>query len=510
MSAAPILVTGAAGFAGSHLARAPGRAAATSSAGRAPIPPPDSRGSRAGSRSTCSIATRVRARDRASCGRRRSTTAPALPHVGAVVGATRREPLAEQRARHAPPARRAAPRRRRLPRARHRLGARSTRRRRRRSPRTTPLAPASPYALSKLAQEQLGAARAAPRTASTSIVTRSFNHTGPRQSAGVRRAEHRAADRADRARRSRAGDPRRQPRRAARPHRRARHRARLRAADGARRRRATSTTSLRRRRTPIRVVLDALARTRPRRRPRRDRSRRGCGRTTSPVLVGDSARLRAATGWAPPIPFDQMLDDLLDYWRAEVQPQLTHSVSVGSVVDSVANIRRMSVDRHGICATSLRSRQAQADHPPDRRPGQSRRRRGAHRRDPPRRRGAVPGGAVPLGAEPREGDAVRVDAQPVPRLHARLPLLLRPPLPDAVRARRRTTSSRRSSSSRRTSSRCCGASCSKPSWTRRVRRRRHRHRLLSADRRPLQADAPLARGAAASSATRSASSPRDR
>ena len=39
------------------------------------------------------------------------------------------------------------------------------------------------------------------------------------------------------------------------------------------------------------------------------------------------------------------------------------------------------------------------------------------------------------------------------------------------------------------------AELDKPSWTRRLRRRRHRDRLLSADRRALQADARLARSA---------------
>ena len=35
-----------------------------------------------------------------------------------------------------------------------------------------------------------------------------------------------------------------------------------------------------------------------------------------PVLVGDATRLRAATGRQPRVSFEQMLDDLLDYWRA--------------------------------------------------------------------------------------------------------------------------------------------------------------------------------------------------
>jgi GDP-4-dehydro-6-deoxy-D-mannose reductase len=38
--------------------------------------------------------------------------------------------------------------------------------------------------------------------------------------------------------------------------------------------------------------------------------------TDIPVLLGDSARIRAATGWTPQISFDQTLDDLLNYWRS--------------------------------------------------------------------------------------------------------------------------------------------------------------------------------------------------
>ncbi len=34
-----------------------------------------------------------------------------------------------------------------------------------------------------------------------------------------------------------------------------------------------------------------------------------------PVLIGDPARLRRATGWQPRIPFTQTVDDLLAYWR---------------------------------------------------------------------------------------------------------------------------------------------------------------------------------------------------
>ncbi|MBI4505600.1 MAG: GDP-mannose 4,6-dehydratase [Chloroflexi bacterium] len=37
-----------------------------------------------------------------------------------------------------------------------------------------------------------------------------------------------------------------------------------------------------------------------------------------PVLIADATKFRARTGWAPTIPFRQTLADLLDYWRARV------------------------------------------------------------------------------------------------------------------------------------------------------------------------------------------------
>ena len=36
-----------------------------------------------------------------------------------------------------------------------------------------------------------------------------------------------------------------------------------------------------------------------------------------PVLRGDASRIRAATGWAPEIPLDQTLRDVLAYWREQ-------------------------------------------------------------------------------------------------------------------------------------------------------------------------------------------------
>jgi GDP-4-dehydro-6-deoxy-D-mannose reductase len=37
-----------------------------------------------------------------------------------------------------------------------------------------------------------------------------------------------------------------------------------------------------------------------------------------PVLLGDNGKFREATGWEPQIPYDQTLQDMLDYWRERV------------------------------------------------------------------------------------------------------------------------------------------------------------------------------------------------
>ena len=63
--------------------------------------------------------------------------------------------------------------------------------------------------------------------------------------------------------------------------------------------RALLDTLLASARVPIRVEIDP-ARVRP-------------AETTA--LVGDRSKLQALTGWAPQISFEQMLKDLLDYWR---------------------------------------------------------------------------------------------------------------------------------------------------------------------------------------------------
>jgi GDP-4-dehydro-6-deoxy-D-mannose reductase len=35
----------------------------------------------------------------------------------------------------------------------------------------------------------------------------------------------------------------------------------------------------------------------------------------TPVLLGDSTRIRSEIGWTPQVPLNQTLSDLLDYWR---------------------------------------------------------------------------------------------------------------------------------------------------------------------------------------------------
>ena len=87
--------------------------------------------------------------------------------------------------------------------------------------------PASPYALSKLAQEMV-ARHAGATTPVEVIVCRPFNHLGPRQSADYFAPNFARQIAAIARGQARAGAEGRQPHRAARPVRRPRHRPRLR------------------------------------------------------------------------------------------------------------------------------------------------------------------------------------------------------------------------------------------------------------------------------------------
>ena len=103
-----------------------------------------------------------------------------------------------------------------------------------------------------------------------------------------------------------------------------------------------------------------------------------------------------------------------------------------------------------------------------------------------------------------EGHAVRLDAEPVSRLHARLPLLLRAPLSRAVRDERRRRVRVGDPGQAELRRRAARAS-STAVVDARARRRRHRDRPLPADRRPLQADAPRRSRRCCARATRSGS-----
>ena len=176
----------------------------------------------------------------------------------------------------------------------------------------SPLAPASPYGLSKFAQEQLGL-RAVDEDGLAVVVARPFNHTGPRQTpsfmaptvarqvALIERGRlepviwigntsplRDLSDVRDVVRAYEAlmdvGEPGRI----------------YNVASGVGRAVGDVLNALiSRSRVPVRTEVD----------PARMRA------ADVPMLVGDATRLRAASGWKPQISFDQMIDDLLEYWR---------------------------------------------------------------------------------------------------------------------------------------------------------------------------------------------------
>jgi GDP-4-dehydro-6-deoxy-D-mannose reductase len=177
------------------------------------------------------------------------------------------------------------------------------------------LVPNSPYGLSKLAQEQL-AMRAAVEDDIDVIITRSFNHTGPRQRpsffapAMARQVATIEAGRAEPVISVGNLDTLRDMtdvRDTVRAYEllmaRGRTAVPYNVCSGVARRGRDILESLcARARVPVRIEVD----------PARLRT------NDTPVLVGDPARLRDDTGWSPEISFDKMLDDLLDFWRSEV------------------------------------------------------------------------------------------------------------------------------------------------------------------------------------------------
>jgi GDP-4-dehydro-6-deoxy-D-mannose reductase len=176
----------------------------------------------------------------------------------------------------------------------------------------SPVAPSNPYAVSKLAQEQL-AFRAAREDGVDVIVTRSFNHTGPRQSAAFaapNMARQIAMIEAG------VGEPviKTGNLDAQRDFTDVRDMAR--AYVGLLRDGMPSTVYNVASGTArvMRSVLDALV-SRARVKVRIETDPGLMRPSDTPIVLGDATRLREATGWQPEISFDRTLDDLLNYWR---------------------------------------------------------------------------------------------------------------------------------------------------------------------------------------------------
>ena len=178
-----------------------------------------------------------------------------------------------------------------------------------------PLAPTNPYGLSKLAQEQLGL-RDATVGAIDVVVTRSFNHTGPRQSpafAAPAFARQLALIEAGKiepvlhvgnlAARRDLTDVRDTVRA---------YRLLMERGDSGGIYNVCSGRAF-----SMQQVVDGLiARITVAVREEIDPAR--LRPSDTPIVLGSFARLNSATGWTPEISFDRMLDDLLAYWRATV------------------------------------------------------------------------------------------------------------------------------------------------------------------------------------------------
>jgi GDP-4-dehydro-6-deoxy-D-mannose reductase len=177
-----------------------------------------------------------------------------------------------------------------------------------------PVIPGSPYAFSKLAQEQLGLFAAEDRL--EVIVSRSFNHTGPRQSPAFA-APHFARQIA--AIERGAGDPIIKVGNldATRDVTDVRDTVRAYALLMERGVSGTVYNIASGVGRTIRSLLDALVE-RSRKPVRIEIDREQLRPHDTPVLVGNADRLHQTTGWRPMISFERMIDDLLEYWRAEL------------------------------------------------------------------------------------------------------------------------------------------------------------------------------------------------
>ena len=176
---------------------------------------------------------------------------------------------------------------------------------------TDPLRPVSPYAASKVGAE-VAALEAWRRTGLRVVIARPFTHTGPGQTPSLRRARRSSA----RLRAAKAAGAAPVPTGNLEP---VRDLLDVRdvvrglpgaAGSGARRARRTTSRGAKgcRWRELFARLADLVGRARRSRRP----TRPWCGARDIPHLVGDSTKLRRATGWAPAISLDQTLRGLVD------------------------------------------------------------------------------------------------------------------------------------------------------------------------------------------------------
>lgn len=180
-----------------------------------------------------------------------------------------------------------------------------------------PIGPASPYGLSKLAQEMTGA-HAARERGLPALLTRPFNHIGPRQSpsffaSGVARQvaqiEHGLAEPVIGVGNLDARRDLTDVRDTVRA-----YRAILERGVPGRVYNVCAGQAYR-----IGDILDRLlSRTRARIDVRQDPER--YRPHDAPLVLGDRSRLSSELGWVPTIPIEQTLTDLLEYWRQATQP----------------------------------------------------------------------------------------------------------------------------------------------------------------------------------------------
>ena len=177
----------------------------------------------------------------------------------------------------------------------------------------SPIGPTSPYGVSKLAQEML-ALQAAP---APTIVARPFNHAGPRQTTDyVTSAFARQIAEIERGLAPpvlRVGNL--ESRRDITDVRDVVRAYRLLLSSGQPQRpyNVCSGTAYR-----VGDLLEGLVATGAAARSRSKSDPARCGPRDNPVVLGDRSRILDEVGWAPEIPIERTLADLLDYWRQRV------------------------------------------------------------------------------------------------------------------------------------------------------------------------------------------------